>query len=183
MEKIKITREQEDSLELLIDKNKNIHNLFEGLILCKERCISSDIIESLLDFSPEQFALLLCGWYEVEQPFEVGDWVEWTFKGNIEYLKITKVEDKKLHFTDESVGFLPESYKHMKKFTEPWKIVLLESGRKKLEFHKDDIIVTESEVYEAEYLSDEEIIVLFEKDLVRAFHAAEHRIEVKGHDS
>ncbi|WP_176140661.1 hypothetical protein [Halobacillus salinus] len=29
----------------------------------------------LNDFTPEQFALLLCGWYEVEEPFNVGDWV------------------------------------------------------------------------------------------------------------
>ena len=182
MEKVKITVEQEKVLKKY--KNEVLEeNWLSGYVKYRHRWLDTRIA-CLGELSFNDFSLILHGWYEVEQPvkFEVGDWGLWTHKTSSEYLKIAKIEFGEVHFTDKSVVLLKDMNK-FEKVTEQWKITLLNLGREKPEFNKNDIIVTESEVYEAEYLSDEEIIVLFEKDLVRAFHAAEHRIEVKGNES
>lgn len=180
MDKVKITVEQEEALNSF----KNAMNEFgtNPLEYRKKYILAINEWVAINKFPLEQLALLLCGWYEVEQPvkFEVGDW----FSDEGEYFKVAHIGED-LYSVKDSLFDFYKSYvnKNCEKVTEQWKITLLNLGREKPEFNKNDIIVTESEVYEAEYLSDEEIIVLFEKDLVRAFHAAENRIEVKGHDS
>lgn len=55
MEKIKITLEQEKALNGFKEEFSN-HDALEAFI---------EGNEWYLDFSPEQFALLLCGWYTV----------------------------------------------------------------------------------------------------------------------
>ena len=174
MEKVKITKEQEAAL-VFYKAGHDFSDFVLGKVNFEGR---SRVLEHFTDI---EFSLLLHNWYEVEQPFKVGDWVY--DKGLEEYRKIGNGNYIFGKYNTVSVRVVWNEPDEFEKVTEPWKIMLLELGREKPEFHKNDVIVTESEVYEAEYLTDEEIIVLFEKDLVRAFHAAEHRIEVKGHDS
>jgi len=59
------------------------------------------------NFTPEQFALLLCGWYEVKEEYKVGDWI---FRFN-NYSQITRIENDDgilKVFTDKHKGFLYE---------------------------------------------------------------------------
>ncbi len=75
MDKIKITKRQEGILvnllgEYGVDKAME-YRMGDG---------SFNLSFPKSKYTPEQFALLLCGWYEIEQPFEVGDWVTTNIK-------------------------------------------------------------------------------------------------------
>jgi hypothetical protein len=65
MKKIKITPEQEKEL-----KKYKLCNYFKPLdfFLAIKDC-RTNTYENLKNFTPEQFAIILCGWYEVE-----GNW-------------------------------------------------------------------------------------------------------------
>ena len=177
VEKIKITREQEGEFKKYL----------------RLECSTSDIESYISDYGtvlqkhypnlykvkPEQFALLLCGWYEVEEPFKVGDWVY--DKGLGLYRKVAEesfMSDRYVFVN--AVRNTPDTFE---KIEESWKIMLLELGRDKPEFNPNDIIITGSEVYKADWLTDKDIINLYEKGVVKAFHAYENRIEVKDYDS
>jgi len=89
MDKIKITKEQRESLESFV-------NDVSGNQFVTNKQLLQEFIEGdhwYLDFTPEQFALLLCGWYEVEQPFEVGDWVYFGYKDKEYIAKIAVKHD------------------------------------------------------------------------------------------
>ena len=62
--------------------------------------------------------------------------------------------------------------------TESWKIMLLELGRKTPEFKPNDVIVTHQDLYLAGYHDHDEIVLLFEENLVIRFCPEEHSIEV-----
>jgi len=103
----------------------------------------------LKDFTVEQMALLLCGWYEVEKPFKAGagDWI-YREKGDA-YYKVKDVEDGRCYLVlsqkEISEGIIlkvPKDLSEWAKVEEPWKIALLEAGRKKPELKKGDIVRT-----------------------------------------
>ena len=62
--------------------------------------------------------------------------------------------------------------------TEKWKLILLTLGRKTPEFKLNDVIVTHQDVYLAGYHEHDEIVLLFEENLVIRFSPEEHSIEV-----
>ena len=62
--------------------------------------------------------------------------------------------------------------------TEQWKIILLKLGRKTPEFKPNDVIVTHQDLYLAGYHDHDEIVLLFEENLVIRFCPEEHGIEV-----
>ena len=97
-EKVKITKEQERALGSLLHK----WELPKREIIAKsiEKGWISPNHSSLNDFTPEEIALLLCGWYEVEQPFQVGDWVYKSFLGP-SVARITKIVDDEIVSTDD----------------------------------------------------------------------------------
>lgn len=77
-DKLKITKEQEDTLNLFHESFMQVNGLDYKLkqFITHRPCYKDDdYFSSLYSFTPEQFALLLCGWYEVEQPFQVGEFV------------------------------------------------------------------------------------------------------------
>lgn len=61
---------------------------------------------------------------------------------------------------------------------EQWKIMLLKLGRKTPEFKLNDVIVTYQDAYVAGYHDHDEIVLLFEENMVIRFHPEEHGIEV-----
>ena len=173
VEKIKITKEQEEVL-----KRYKVYNNGLAAFLSNDGWLEDTFLE-LKTFTPEQFALLLCGWYEVERTFKVGDWVY--DKGLGLYRKITEesfMSDR--YVIINAVRNTPDTFE---KIEEPWEIMLLELGRDNPNFKTEDIIITNSEVYKADWLTDEEIIELFDKGLVEGFHSFESRIEVTGNVS
>ena len=166
MERIRITREQEEAL-------KDFQKYGTGFKNFVERDFNyTDIFAPLNDFTPEQFALLLCGWYEVEQSFKVGDWVK--LINSEDYSKVMNE-----HF-DNSWGWY-------EKVTEPWKIMLLELGRDKPEFKVGDCCITRSTGTYTYTCRDKGGIAhfegLFKNDSVKYFYPVESRIEVKGNVS
>ena len=60
-----------------------------------------------------------------------------------------------------------------------WKIMLLELGRKTPEFKPNDVIVTHQDLYLAGYHDHDEIVLLFEENLVIRFCPEEHSVEVE----
>ena len=107
--------------------------------------------------------------------FKVGNWV--FDKEMDEYLKVVEIHVDKVIFQGEDEDY-PENYGDYEAVTAPWENLLLELGREKPEFNSKDIIVTNLEVFEVRWKSQDEIVSLFEMDLVTDFHPAEHRIEV-----
>jgi len=74
MEKIKITVEQEKALSSYVKLFETLDNTpFKNFI--EKDSPFKGMYNVLNGFTPEQFSLLLCGWYEIEKPFKVGDWV------------------------------------------------------------------------------------------------------------
>lgn len=68
MEKIKIKKEHEEMLEVVMD-NYSLNGAIEAFIGEK------GTPKKLKDYFPlNKFTLLLCGWYEVEESYSVGDW-------------------------------------------------------------------------------------------------------------
>ena len=76
MKKIMITQEQKGSFDYYMqDFRDSAEESFNRFI--EHKHMWGHEYKPLNDFTPQQFALLLCGWYEVEQPFQVGDWCIW----------------------------------------------------------------------------------------------------------
>ena len=143
--KLKITHEQEEALQKFI--NEPMRNTNSKLAYYIERQNEMPFMHeyiSLNDFTPEQFALLLCGWYEVEKSFKEGDWIDWF--GSI--CKVTKAErstsGRLLIHTDESEGHVYEE--ECKKATpeeiaqEKERRKWAEIGREPDEFREGDIL-------------------------------------------
>ena len=63
--------------------------------------------------------------------------------------------------------------------TEKWKIILLNLGRKTPEFKPNDVLVTYEDVYLAGYHDHDDIVLLFEENLVVCFCPEEHCIKVR----
>ena len=66
MDKVKLTSKQEEALKEFKKDDK-----FEKFV--NQRHLFRNVYKPLKDFTPEQFALMLVGWYEVEPSFKEGD--------------------------------------------------------------------------------------------------------------
>ena len=186
MEKIVITEEEKVALaDYVLSQEKMKLNVIDHFIENKKRDNRPfvSLYKPLNRFTPEQFALLLCDWYEIEQPFKVGDWVKWTHKKETEYLKIKGKEHNSFIFSDDSTSSISNSLIYIEKVTEPWKIMLLELGRDKPEFKIGD-------KYEAhlprtikidEHKKSAEAQAL--EGNIKYFYPVESRIEVKAYDN
>ncbi|WP_163526647.1 hypothetical protein [Halobacillus ihumii] len=102
-DKLVITKEQSGALDLF----NSYDLLFIDFINPETEWVGA--FKSLNNFTPEQFALLLCGWYTVEEPFKVGDWVvhglaEKIFKADIG--KVTKLVEDGLHADNGMGGYI-----------------------------------------------------------------------------
>ena len=173
MEKIKITEEQEKALKYWKDNQEEFNSFIKG----RESYIRS--YKPLNDFTPEQFALLLCGWYEVEQPFKVGDWVY--NKANDLYQKVSsKCMSDFLENNEISISFVLTNTIFLEKVTEPWKIMLLELGRDKPEFKVGDKYTTSKRGFHTVDTSNCRMHEdRFNRGEVTHFYPVESRIEVK----
>jgi len=99
--------------------------------------------KSISNFTPEQFTLLLCGWYEVKPKYEVGDWI---FRfGNVSVItKIETLKDNRIKiyaegydgwlYEDECRKATEEEIAEEKKRSFWWKL-----GRKVNQYKKYDI--------------------------------------------
>lgn len=176
MEKVKITKEQEEALLLFMDNEKDSDIFY---ILNVELGNWSSCYKSLNKFSIESFSYLLNGWYEVEQPFKVGDWL---YDG-MYYVKIEKFLGEHVLFKGEDWDFINNLDDCYKKVDEPWKIRLLELDREKPELKIGDVYVDiygvacliEDQSFLESTVSDE-----FETNLVAKIFPHEVGIEVKG---
>jgi hypothetical protein len=92
MEKVKLTPTQVEALE----KWKGMANRKQILIAFTgegKQYGWLDELECLKSLSFEEMALALCDWYEVEEPFKVGDWVKYTSFNGIVYGQIEKINE------------------------------------------------------------------------------------------
>ena len=184
MGKVKITDVQKETLERYLgwiqSERRRGEELTELEYFIENHEDWVDDFKPLKYFSVNDFSLILNGFYEVEQPFKVGDWV----RGNLskDYAKIKKIYNDNFEieytvkFEGVSRGLYPESefINKFEKVTEPYKIMLLNLRRRKPEFATDDgkhyTIKTGQHVIEC--------IQLFEEGLVEYFYPVESRIEV-----
>lgn len=85
--------------------------------------------------------------------------------------------------TDEYKSCFDPKYlnpkQNFEEVTEKWKVILLNLGRKTPDFKMNDVIVTYQDVYLAGYHNHDEIVLLFEENLVIRFCPEENSIEVK----
>ena len=113
MEKLVISEETKKDLEHLyfLQYEKDLlHNQFQ-------KCANNERVAPVVahfynkhlenKITPQQFALLLCGWYVVEQPFQVGDWV---------YHKTSTLRNEYVgrltNITSNNSGWIDRSYKN-----------------------------------------------------------------------
>ncbi len=82
MDKIKITQGQKEGLHEFVNENTDIGHLpmseeLLEIFIENRKHWCSEQRQSIADFTPEQFALLLCGWYEVkfEEEYPKGSFV------------------------------------------------------------------------------------------------------------
>jgi len=73
MNKLVITKEQEEKLKEFEWHTTSKEDAFK--LYKNKDPLYYGVTTFYSNFTPEQFALLLCGWYEVEESFKVGDWV------------------------------------------------------------------------------------------------------------
>lgn len=184
MEKIKITVEQEKALSSYV-------KLFETLDttplknFIEKASPFKGMYNILNGFTPEQFSLLLCGWYEVEKPFKVGDWVYDSLSGN--YAKIVNLHDGYIKFlitTNFNTNYWVSS-DYIEKVTEPCKIMLLELGREKPELRMGDMYIDNKGfnwMINSEEFLEKHALPDFESGRVKIFFPVEKGIEVKRND-
>jgi len=183
MEKIKITREQEEALEsykIFIRelKTDSIQYFIDNFEYWQTE------FKPLQTFTPEQFLKLLCGWYEVEQPFKVGDWVY--NKLTRKYRRLTSKSIKEVMNHDEvAKDYVLENMERYEKIEELWKIMLLELGRDKPEFKEGDRYITVEDYSRAVTHDDSKNYALetAKENRIKYFYPVESRIEVKDYDS
>jgi len=170
MNKLIISKDVERALETFMDYDGDL----DFFVQQKDDFIEG--YEPLSRFTVEQMALLLCGWYEVEKPFKVGDWVYREISDS--YEKIERVEGNYYYVVSERESLIARNHE-WKKVEEPWKIALLEAGREKPELKEGDIIKTEYSVYL--YGFDNEFIeTVLRNSCMESIHLVENEINFKG---
>lgn len=177
MEKWKITRELENEFEEYMSCGGSCTDVLESYVRdFKHHKELKRHFPNLATLTIEQFALLLCGWYEVVQSFEVGDWV--FDNDDNRYCKITSIEHGFFRIDNCKVN---KSYanNHFEKVTESWKIKLLELGRKKTEFKIGDKYITKDgtpiSIYDKSSINT--TIRMANSNVIKYFYPVESRIE------
>jgi hypothetical protein len=156
MERVKLTPAQVEALE----KWKGMANRKQILIAFTgegKQYGWLDELECLKSLSFEEMALALCDWYEIEEPFKVGDWV--VFKSGL-ISKITKTDishrkeqliqvDNIEPGEDADDEYIPVSHVVRKAIAEEiaaekerrkWKSI----GREVNDYHKGDIVMVKN---------------------------------------
>ena len=177
MEKIKITKEQEEALKSYKIFKEGEKEL-EYFIAKKHEW--KDCFKSLKDFTPLEFSVLLHGWYEVEYPFKAGDWVYDNF--NKCYRKLITRGCNPYGDRECPIEVAIKNVNgYIEKIEEPWKIMLLGLGRSKPEFKLGDIYATKSGnvIQIVQIIDNKYAINNFENGVVIHFYPVESRIEVK----
>lgn len=189
MEKVKITREQEEAYKLMLGRaNYDAYRVLSDFISVGDKQFVCKEYEPLLSLTTEELSHVLNRWYEVELPFKVGDWYKYTSpKGKEEYLQIEEIvteEERdrvRIEFTDGDWLSDGELLEFTEKVTESWKIMLLELGRETPEFKAGDKYSTKIgehiTVAEYEEASDFHIRKFVEDDVYR-FYPVENSIEI-----
>ena len=83
MDKLTISKEEEKLIGEYREVVPEAHRWIEQFRKYQKAPFNAAQFTPLLDFTPQQFALLLCGWYEVEEPLKVGDWAVHKKRGYI----------------------------------------------------------------------------------------------------
>ena len=174
MNKLIISEDVERALETFMDYDGDLE------FFVQEKEYFSGGYEPLKQFTVEQFALLLCGWYEVEKPFKVGDWVYREISDS--YEKIERIADNDYYVVGD-IGILIARNHEWKKVEDPWKIALLEAGRKKPEFVVGDIILMKSIytwLFENAEDESERIFEMGREGKIERIYLVENAIDIKG---
>ena len=180
MEKVKITSKEEMVfVEFVADGCK-----LRDFVVCKDDYEPEDFYYPLRRFTPEQFSLLLCGWYEVIEEYKVGDYL-YEYSEDVFY-KITSVGKNGgygMERVDGEQSFTFSSDSHFEKVVETWKIALLNVGRKETKLQVGDIYVSDDG--DTWLIADEEFLFGhaysdFEEGRVMKYFPHEIGIEVKG---
>lgn len=141
MEKVKLTPEQAEAIEKWkgMANNKQILHAFIGN---GKEYGWLDELECLKSLSFEEMALVLCDWYEIEEPYKVGDWLHVTTP-NFDF--VAKVIGERDEYTEFDNGKKLSAFEFRKATTEEiatekerrkWAAI----GRRVGEFKKGDIV-------------------------------------------
>lgn len=141
MEKVKLTPEQAEAIEKWkgMANNKQILHAFIGN---GKEYGWLDELECLKSLSFEEMALALCGWYEIEEPYKVGDWLHVTTP-NFDF--VAKVIGERDEYTEFDNGERLSSFEFRKATPEEiaaekerrkWAAI----GREVNEYRKGDIV-------------------------------------------
>ena len=173
MEKIKITKEQEEALEYF----KGDDCSFVDFLYCRDDYDYEDSYYPLKVFTPIEFSLLLNGWFEVEEPLKHGDWV--LHKSTGQYFKVAEWHNGRLDTL--SVVDANNLATTLEKVTEPWKIMLLNEGREKPELKHKDVILLKNglAIYFNECNNHDSFIEILKSGKAEKFFPVERGIEVK----
>jgi transcription-repair coupling factor (superfamily II helicase) len=196
MERVKLTPAQVEALE----KWKGMANRKQILIAFTgegKQYGWLDELECLKSLSFEEMALALCDWYEVEEPFKVGDWVKYqTFGGVYVYGKIEKINEfssAEAQWSDGKGGGIPlyglmrmtDEEIAAEKERRKWSAI----GRKVGEYKRNDIICHKQHGFGI-YVGDNKMAQfseggyrgLFTIDLqdLELIVPVEHRFDMKG---
>ena len=147
MEKLVISKEQEEAFLKYTDSMPPSVHLKYFIDNHKEWCAEYG---SLSNFTPQQFALLLCGWYKVKEPFKVGDWVKSNSTSKVARIDERGVMDDRAWVDDFEVNFFidfrhatPEEIAQEKK-----RRFWAELGREVDEYKIGDIVAKNGNVQE-----------------------------------
>jgi len=148
MEKVKLTPEQAEAIEKWkgMANNKQILHAFIGN---GKEYGWLDELECLKSLSFEEMALVLCGWYEIEEPYKVGDWLHVTTP-NFDF--VAKVIGERDEYTEFDNGKKLSAFEFRKATTEEiaiekerrkWAAI----GRKVNEYRKGDFVKVKGEEF------------------------------------
>lgn len=155
MNKIKITPEQfQAKAELKYANKGNICTSFHEYMAADGSFTGS--LEPLVDFTPEQFAMVLCGYYEVEPKFKPGDLVIQKGKSNIvpvQHVKENKVWAYWNEDNDMKTWVLSNGVRHATPQEKFW----FNHGRKVWEIRVGDVLGKDKEAYTVSKLDDERV--------------------------
>jgi hypothetical protein len=153
MEKVKLTPEQAEAIKTFC---KTYNQQYWLEIFKNNKQIPDwehEEMRVLTELSDEEFALAVCGWYEIEEPFKVGDWVKIVYDnktvyGQIDTLAFDDVianfsdgERRRVHYS-EVERMTPEEIAAEKE-RRKWSSI----GREVKEFRVGDIVIFAGEYF------------------------------------
>jgi hypothetical protein len=149
MEKVKLTPEQAEAIKTFC---KTYNQQYWLEIFKNNKQIPDwehEEMRVLTELSDEEFALAVCGWYEIEEPYKVGDWLHVTtpnfnFVAKVvdEYDEYTEFDNGKRLSSFEFRKATPEEIEAEKK-RRKWAAI----GREVDEYRKGDIVMVIEKIY------------------------------------